>query len=458
MKSISKDSSIMRIIAIIIALVIFSLTSVGGIYAAADEGGIEYSDVLEDLQKDETFDETKYPENAKDYSLQLIQIAESEDDELFIYVYQPSGKTKDFRAFSINISRSTGDDINYFNYKLKYLNSNGVFYKYLVKNFAVQDSDVRYYSITSIYRPFDEDVDDQADYDNTITEVPFKVAKEYGFKYTENGLQIEVVDIETIEVTDKFVGYVDYPNGFSLNYSRCHSHFVAFDTDMPMDKLLEADVYYTWQSYYVTEIPFQQPRVDWGEVTDQYAYLTYTDKVTHSGNSLFSYTFTWDRIETINQFITEVNSASVSLYSGVILNVSLGSKITDEAMEALMGKQWVLRFAETDYLLYSYDGINTRSQTLVGDVTILRLKFETDGITYNLGVIDNKQTGSDKPINNWSPTIGPSFLVYGISIIFALIVVYIIYRIGLNFAEDKKSEQIKIKQIEKPKGDNKNGR
>lgn len=37
--------------------------------------------------------------------------------------------------------------------------------------------------------------------------------------------------------------------------------------------------------------------------------------------------------------------------------------------------------------------------TIVGDVTILRLKFETDGITYNLGVIDNKQSGSKDPSN-----------------------------------------------------------
>ena len=36
---------------------------------------------------------------------------------------------------------------------------------------------------------------------------------------------------------------------------------------------------------------------------------------------------------------------------------------------------------------------------MVGDVTILRLKFETDGIVYNLGVIDNKQTGSNQPSN-----------------------------------------------------------
>ena len=27
------------------------------------------------------------------------------------------------------------------------------------------------------------------------------------------------------------------------------------------------------------------------------------------------------------------------------------------------------------------------------------MKFETDGITYNLGVIDNKQTGSNNPSN-----------------------------------------------------------
>ena len=29
----------------------------------------------------------------------------------------------------------------------------------------------------------------------------------------------------------------------------------------------------------------------------------------------------------------------------------------------------------------------------------MRLKFETDGIVYNLGVIDNKQTGGREPIN-----------------------------------------------------------
>ncbi len=64
----------------------------------------EYSDVLDDLHKDTTFDASFYPERADDYSLSIITIAESEDKELFVYVHQPSGQAKDLRASSINIS------------------------------------------------------------------------------------------------------------------------------------------------------------------------------------------------------------------------------------------------------------------------------------------------------------------------------------------------------------------
>lgn len=35
----------------------------------------------------------------------------------------------------------------------------------------------------------------------------------------------------------------------------------------------------------------------------------------------------------------------------------------------------------------------------MSDVIILRLIFETDGKTYNLGVVDNKMTGDGKPAN-----------------------------------------------------------
>lgn len=46
------------------------------------------------------------------------------------------------------------------------------------------------------------------------------------------------------------------------------------------------------------------------------------------------------------------------------------------------------------------------TSTLIGDVTILRLKFVTGGVTYNLGVVDNKQTGGSDPVNHTETKIG----------------------------------------------------
>ena len=70
-----------------------------------------YSGVLDDLQKDDSFDESHYPAIADDYSLKIIQIAESTDGELFLYVYQPSGQAKNLIASSINISTTINDEI-----------------------------------------------------------------------------------------------------------------------------------------------------------------------------------------------------------------------------------------------------------------------------------------------------------------------------------------------------------
>ena len=70
---------------------------------------ITYSEVLDDLKKDTSFKPENYPTKADDYSLQIIQLAESVNKEFFVYVYQPSGKTKNFKASSINISTTIND-------------------------------------------------------------------------------------------------------------------------------------------------------------------------------------------------------------------------------------------------------------------------------------------------------------------------------------------------------------
>lgn len=358
-----------------------------------------YSGVLYDLEKSENFNMSDYPARQGDYSLNVITLAESENGELFVYVYQPSGQSKNLRASSVNISLGTGDELSFKNYKLRLIDAEDVFYKYAVAGLTVSLLPKRYYSVSSIFRPFDESIDEQAEDGNKITEVVYEVAKQYCFTLKDGAPYVEVVDIQTIEVTDKFVGFVRYSDGFKLYVGACDSHFVAFNTDKPMDKLLEADVYYTSQSYSYSFVTLVGESHTFGEKQDNYAYLTYTDRVEHNGGGLFAGTYSWDRIETVDEFISE-NEGWQNVYSGAIIDINVGSEITEEGKAALKGKKWVLRFAETGYSLNSGYGSVTSFSTLVGDVTILRLKFETNGEVYNLGVIDNKQTGSDKPVNN----------------------------------------------------------
>lgn len=368
---------------------------------AKAESTVTYTNVLEDLQRDSSFSKDNYPEKATDYSLQLIQLAESSDKELFVYVYQPSGQLKGLVASSINISTTINDAISYHNYKLELLNADGVFFKYKVSGFAVKDDAVRYYAITSVYRKWDKTIDPATGNDNTVTEVNYNVSKQYAFGTINGKPYVNCMDIDTIVVTDKFVGFVRYENGFTLYNSACDSHFVAFNTDKPIEKLLEADVYYTTQSYNWNWTAFIGEKETFGTKQENYSYLKYTDKVEHTREGWFAGTYKWDRIQTVDDFIS--GEKRENIFHGAVLDVKVSTKLTDSALNELKGKKWVLRFTETAYSFtpdYTGTGSQYSSSTVVGDVTILRLKFETDGITYNLGTIDNKQTGGKDPSNS----------------------------------------------------------
>ena len=377
---------------------------------------VQYTSVSEDLSKDSSFNEANYPSKSNDYSVQIIQLAESVNKELFVYTYQPSGDK--VKASFVNISTTINDNISYHNYKLELLNFDGTLFKYKVTGFEVKTDPVRYYVISNIYRPFDESIGDKKSGNNTINEVNYAVNKQYCFGEINGNPYVSCVDIETIVVTEKFVGFVRYPDGFKLftGAGACDSHFVAFNTDKKIDKLFEADVYYTTQKvsydFFTEDSPFS---IKFGNnKIDNYAYLKYTDKVEHSGGGFFAGTYKWDRLQTIDDFIKGENRENI--YYGAVLDVKISSKLTDEALTELKGKKWVLRFAETNYSLSSNytTGATFESYTLVGDVTILRLKFETDGITYNLGVIDNKQTGSAEPSNSMDIKVEPNTTWKGI--------------------------------------------
>ena len=411
------------ILSFILALMFLPISTLSkNDYVFADS---TYTTVLEDLSKDSAFSMDDYPTIEEDYSLQVIQVAESKDRELFVYVYQPSGT---LRASSINISTKTGDEIDYKNYNLSLLSASGSLFKYKVVAFVVSTEARRNYDISSIYRPFNEEIDTQPDNNNTITEIAYPVAKLYVLTTTLAGETIDCYDTETITIVNKYVGYVYYPDGWHLwiGDTACHSHFLAFSTDKQIDKLMEADVYFQSQDakIIVSYVFGYGGDQEYGEIIDHYNHLTYTDKVEYTGSGIGAHKYTWERIQTTQEFINNVNVENV--YSMGLFGVSTQLKITEQGLTELQDMQYVLRFFETSYD-YSYSNqISITQKTIVSNVTILRLKFETAGAVYNLGVVDNKTTGDPNPINDVITKIVPQIPDWLKPILYAILVVILI--------------------------------
>ena len=129
---------------LVLLLMLFVYVCIGCGFSTTAFAESSFSSVLEDLEQDPSFNAGNYPMRSSDKSLQVIQVAESTDDKLLIYVYQPSGPALNLVADSINMStrpRNSLSDIR--NYKLKLASKSGTLYKYIVEDFTVQDLEIR---------------------------------------------------------------------------------------------------------------------------------------------------------------------------------------------------------------------------------------------------------------------------------------------------------------------------
>ena len=367
------------LVCLILILMCLLIWPTGTQIAYAEETQTEettYSNVLTDLKKDENFKQEDYPYNANDNSLDVFQVAETTSGELIVYVYQPSQK---YHATQISMSSSIGVNYNPQLYDLTFINEDDTLQKYIVKDFKVKEDALRYYEIVSIFRSFDEDIDEPSSDGNTITSVSYEVAKLFTASTVEGQVSYNCEVVQTIEVTDKYVGFVRYDGSNIWWESSCDSHYVAFSTDKSIDDLIEAEVYFVTRLYKEDNFGkrYKADPVD-HQVTirhDQFA-----DSEDFQG--WFGQNVEWTRIQTVEEFKSE------------------NDDLTDETLNALVGKQWILRFHETSYTQsFVSIGGNTCEATEVTNVTILRLKFETDGQIYNLGVVDNQQQGDDDPDN-----------------------------------------------------------
>ena len=354
--------------------------------AGAEEiENVQYTSVLEDLQKDESFNEANYPVKAEDYSLELIQIAESVNKELFVYVYQPSDQAKELTATKVSLSTAINENFSPKLYDLTLIDTDGVFDKYKVEGLTVKEDAVRYYDIVRLQRAFDETIDKESGTDNEIVEVSDEVGQLWTACTVDGNVTYQYIYTETLLITDKWTGFIRYYDGIKLfEYTACDAWFIAFNTDKRIEKLTEATVSYAVRKYEKTDAP--------GTDFDEFKYLTEPkngtvdlsdiDEVSNEPDGLLGKKYTWNRIESKDTFIKN-------------------ETLTDEAKENLKGKQWVLRFLETDFTEVDKTFVNGHGEMVTGmevsRETILRLKFETDGQAYNLGVVDNEQTPDLKP-------------------------------------------------------------
>lgn len=413
-KYIKLDSIVLLLL--LFATLIGLIGGVGVTYAAENN----YSNVLDDLRKDENFNIADYPAVNDDYSMQVIQVTESVDGELFIYVYQPAAQMKLLVARYLNMSLSTTAD-NTKQYYLTLLNTAGVFQKYCVEDFRVSSEETRHYNISNMLRLFNAEIDDSPAEGQIITFVPNKVGQLWTVQTIDGQTSYSMLTSEVIEITAKYVGYCVYEDGTQLGWGLADgitkAYFVAFDTDKPIEKLISADLIFfatrikckvcsntSSHDHKVLYDFHDEEYIDFGTGVYNNTPLTinYTQKFSNQGggNVRPANRYTFNRIRSTAEFIADNNNKDY--------------KLTSSGSSDISNTKWVLNFyeAQDKYKLDNFwvsfmPGISKIPSIAdadcelnnVFDVEILRLEFETDGVTYNLGVVDNKQTGIGGPIN-----------------------------------------------------------
>ena len=266
-------------------------------------------------------------------------------------------------------------------YDLKQVSTWGVFAKYLIDGVKVSSTAIRYYNITSIYRVWDKAIDGEPDNGNIKKEKYFRVGKCYTAETVDGFVKYSCKNVDVIEIINPFVDFISYGQQSNWDYifgvtKWTDIHYIAFSTDKKIDTLKEADVTYTTQSYHFTGKNGEG--YTYGEKSvPQYITLTGKEEIGIDGYEKY----TWNSIYRAEDFIktTELTgTAKTEVEKSEFVLVFLKTSFEEQEKWSMMQGH----YKETD-------------GTKVSDVSILRLMFETDGITYNLGALMDNQEGDN---------------------------------------------------------------
>ena len=169
---------------------------------------------------------------------------------------------------------------------------------------------------------------------------------------------------------------------------------------------------------------------EYGTILSKEVILNYDEKIDYTGNGWWAPTYKWKRIQTVSEFFNSVEDNEIFDYT--LFNVSVESTISKENKEKLSGMDYVLRFYETPY---DYDlGVSyTITKTIVSDVSILELTFETEGKVYRIGVVDNMQSGPGEPFNDTNVNVNVSWWVWLILAIIVLCIIGVFFPFVFTF-------------------------
>lgn len=415
------------ILSSILLLVLTFITLFGNCIAYA-ASTIDDETVITDLSQDPNFNQEDYPGNPNDYSLQVIQLAETKENELVVYVYQPSHSSIDLKGTKISISygfSSNGANLHPNLYDLELTSTNGVFDKYTILDFPVPGDTHRYYNIISIFREFNSVVDEESGneyYD--ISDKAYSVGQQWYIYDLNDSKGYEMATFKTLTLNTIFNSHFQFNDGLTwgnfvgaFNYGDCW--YICFNCeDYIIKHIYDADMTYDETPVTETWIAFVGTSYTRGETTTNTITLTDEDTMSYTGNGLGARTFKWNRILSSSDFLQNVSNNQVNL--------------DESARQSISSSQWVFTYTETSRTFLDGEGSYTRMYSDIDNVGILRLHFmDVTGRIYDLGVVNtltnpNNQSSGTGYAKNIFELLGESFekffLIMGIVIIVLLLV------------------------------------
>lgn len=404
-----QKKKILSLVCLLLLMVLGGEVILSAFAVPAEAATVSYSNVLEDLSKADNFRIENYPNLTLEYfnqinsdlnlvndqeHLQVIQIAESTNKELYIYVYQPCHSELDLTGSAVLLSTEFSPDGQHINpsiYNLELVSTDSVFDKYRVKDFRVSEEPYRYYNIVALYRNFNPDIDE-------ITpggvienfELGIDVGQQWCAYYENNTIRYEMNTFDTVEVSIGYTGNVEFSSGFKLgdvissNFTKGDAWFIAFNVeDYIVTKIYDADLTYkirdkTW-TYGVGLNSTEYS--EWSE--DKKVTLSIEDnEMSYQGDGILAKTFKWNTIMSSTDFVKSMDEQEAYL--------------SDEAREHLKKNQWVFCFLQTERKLTAGNGYTIVENKNLSAVTVIRLHFmDITGTVYNLGAVSDRVSPDD---------------------------------------------------------------